>query len=177
MQENSFLPSEEPQEQHQGEGAQGILWRNLLSSINQLFIVRSSWNLVGISHSWFSTSFVKETFLSNHQRILENNIQVTHDKEHLRKKIFLCKSIKDNDIGDLCVIHSNHQRTSGTTSRWRCTRNIVMKSSFFNFSATYGSIIVIFCEHLLFLDYFKFCKWDISLQPLGDPREQHPGEA
>jgi len=25
MKENSFLPSEEPQEQHQGEGAQGIL--------------------------------------------------------------------------------------------------------------------------------------------------------
>ena len=27
MQESSFLPSEEPQEQHQGEGAQGKLWR------------------------------------------------------------------------------------------------------------------------------------------------------
>jgi len=25
MKENSFLPSEEPQEQHQGEGGQGIL--------------------------------------------------------------------------------------------------------------------------------------------------------
>ena len=42
MKENSFLPSEEPQEQHQGEGPQGILWQNLLSSISQLFIVRSS---------------------------------------------------------------------------------------------------------------------------------------
>ena len=31
MQEKSFLPSEEPQEQHQGEGAQEILRRNLLS--------------------------------------------------------------------------------------------------------------------------------------------------
>ena len=104
MQENSFLPSEEPQEQHQGEGAQGILWRNLLSSISQLFIVRSSWNLVGISHSRLSTSFVKETFLSNHQGILENNIQVTLDKEHLRKNFFLCKSIIDNNnIGDLFV--------------------------------------------------------------------------
>ena len=40
MKENSFLPSEEPQEQHQGEGPQGILWQNLLSSISQLFIVR-----------------------------------------------------------------------------------------------------------------------------------------
>ena len=27
MRENSFLPSEEPQGQHQGEGAQGKLWR------------------------------------------------------------------------------------------------------------------------------------------------------
>jgi len=147
MKENSFLPSEEPQEQHQGEGAQGILWRNLLSSITQLFIVRSSWNLVGISHSWLSTSFVKETFLSNHQGILENNIQVTLDKEHLRKKkIFLCKSIIDNNIGDLCLRKFNPtiRRTSGTTSRWKWTRNIVIKSSFFIFSATYGSIIVIF---------------------------------
>ena len=42
MQENSFLPSEEPQEQHQGEGAQGILWRNLLSSISQQLIDQSS---------------------------------------------------------------------------------------------------------------------------------------
>ena len=88
MQENSFLPLEEPQEQHQGEGAQEILWRNLLSSISQLFIVRSSWNLVGISHSQLSTSFVKETFLSNHQGILENNIQVTLDKEHRRRNFF-----------------------------------------------------------------------------------------
>ena len=63
MKENSFLPSEEPQEQHQGEGAQGILWRNLLSSTTQLFIVQSSWNLVGISHSWLSTSFVKDISL------------------------------------------------------------------------------------------------------------------
>ena len=31
MRENSFLQSEEPQEQHQGEGAQEILRRNLLS--------------------------------------------------------------------------------------------------------------------------------------------------
>ena len=31
MQENLCLPSEEPQEQHQGEGAQEILRRNLLS--------------------------------------------------------------------------------------------------------------------------------------------------
>ena len=79
MKENSFLPSEEPQEQHQGEGAQGILWRNLLSSITQLSIVRSSWNLLGISHFWLSTSFVNETFRSNPQGILENNIQVTLD--------------------------------------------------------------------------------------------------
>ena len=42
MKENSFLPSEEPQEQHQGEGAQGILWRNLLSSISQPLIDQSS---------------------------------------------------------------------------------------------------------------------------------------
>ena len=31
MQEKSFLPSENPQEQHQSEGAQEILRRNLLS--------------------------------------------------------------------------------------------------------------------------------------------------
>ena len=31
MQEKPFLPSEEPQEQHQGEGAQEIMRRNLLS--------------------------------------------------------------------------------------------------------------------------------------------------
>ena len=61
MQENSFLPSEEPQEQHKGEGAQEILWRNLLSSISQLFIVRSSWNLVGVSHSQLSTIIAKKT--------------------------------------------------------------------------------------------------------------------
>ena len=42
MQGNSFLPSKEPQEQHQGEGAQGILWRNLLSSISQPLIDQSS---------------------------------------------------------------------------------------------------------------------------------------
>ena len=88
MKENSFQPSEEPQEQHRGEGAQGILWRNLLSSISQLFFVRSSWNLVGISHSRISTSFVKETFLFNHQGILVNNIQVTLDKEHRRWNFF-----------------------------------------------------------------------------------------
>ena len=81
MQENSFLQSEEPQEQNQGEGAQDILLRNILSSISQLFIIRSSRNLVGISHFRLSTGFAKETFLSNHQGILENNIQVTLDKE------------------------------------------------------------------------------------------------
>ena len=42
MRENSFLQSEEPQGQHQGEGAQGILWRNLLSSISQPLIDQSS---------------------------------------------------------------------------------------------------------------------------------------
>ena len=42
MKENSFLPSEEPQEKHQGEGAQGILRRNLLSSISQPLIDQSS---------------------------------------------------------------------------------------------------------------------------------------
>ena len=42
MKENSFLPSEEPQEQHQGEGAQGILWWNLLFSIYQPLMDQSS---------------------------------------------------------------------------------------------------------------------------------------
>ena len=42
MKENSFLPSEEPQEQHQGEGAQGILWWNLLFSISQPLMDQSS---------------------------------------------------------------------------------------------------------------------------------------
>ena len=42
MQESSFLPSEEPQGQHQGEGAQGLLCRNLLSSISQPLIDQSS---------------------------------------------------------------------------------------------------------------------------------------
>ena len=41
MKENSFLPSEEPQGQHQGEGAQGKLWRNLISSISQPLIDQS----------------------------------------------------------------------------------------------------------------------------------------
>ena len=35
----------------------------------------------------------------------------------------------------------------------------------------------IFCEQLPFSIIFKFCKRDISLKPLRDPREQHPGEA
>ena len=78
MKENSFLPSEEPQEQHQGEGAKGILRWNLLFQF--------------LRHLWI-----------NH-------------------RIFLWASP--------------------------------------NFSII-----------------FKFCKWDISLQPLGDPREQHPGKA
>ena len=156
MQENSFLPSEEPQEQHQGEGAKGILWRNLLSSISQLFIVRSFWNLVGISHSRLSTSFVKETYLSNHQGIPENN-----------------------NIGDLYErkFIPTIKRTSGTTSRRRCSRNIVTKSSFFNFSAVYCLIIVKFGGHLPFSIIYNFCKWYFSLQPPGDPREQHPGDA
>ena len=35
----------------------------------------------------------------------------------------------------------------------------------------------IFCVHLSFWIIYKFCKKDISLQPSGDPREQHQGEA
>ena len=77
MQEKSFLPSDEPQEQHQGEGAQGILWRNLLSSISQPLLIN------------------------------------------------------------------------------------------------YGN----FLQASPIFDYFKLCRRDISLQPLADPWEQHPGEA
>ena len=163
MKENSFLPSEEPQEQHQGEGAQGILWRNLFSSISQLFIVRSSWNLVCISHSRLSTSFVKKTFLSNHQEILENNIKVTLDKEHRRQIFFFFVNQYTGDIYARKFVPTI-RRTSGTTSRWRCTRNIVTKSSFFNFSATYRSIIIIFCEHLpiLGLLFPKNPPWKLS---------------
>ena len=39
MQEKSFLPSEEPQEQHQGEGAQEILRRNLLSQFRLSYLL------------------------------------------------------------------------------------------------------------------------------------------
>ena len=34
-----------------------------------------------------------------------------------------------------------------------------------------------FGVHLPFSIIYKFCKRDFSLQPPGDPREQHPGDA
>ena len=69
------------------------------------------------------------------------------------------------------------RRTSGTTSRWRCTRNIVTKSSFFNLSTIYCPIIMKFGGHLPFSIIYKFCKGDFSLQPPREPREQHLGDA
>ena len=51
------------------------------------------------------------------------------------------------------------------------------KSFFFNFSAIYSPIIVKFGVHLPFSIIYKFCKKDFSLQPPGDPREQHQGDA
>ena len=56
---------QEPKDQHQGEGAQEILWQNLLSSISQPLMDQSSYFFVSISHFWLFVSF-KETFLSNH---------------------------------------------------------------------------------------------------------------
>ena len=60
------------------------------------FFPKISWNFPEIL--WASPIndylqvFVKETFLSNHQGILENNIQVTFDKEHRRRKfVFFVK--------------------------------------------------------------------------------------
>ena len=38
-------------------------------------------------------------------------------------------------------------------------------------------LFVKFGGHLSFLIIYKFCKRDFSLQPPGDPREQHPGDA
>ena len=124
MKENSFLPSEEPQEQHQGEGPQGILWKNLLSSISQLFIVRSSWNLVGISYSRLSTSFVKETFLFNHLVILQNNIQVTLDKEHRRQNFFPKTIIQEIHMRENSFLQSEepqgqHQGEGAQGILWR----------------------------------------------------------
>ena len=51
------------------------------------------------------------------------------------------------------------------------------KSSFFNFSAILCPIIVKYDGHLPFSNICKFCKRDFSLQPPGNPREQHPGDA
>ena len=59
MQENSFLPSEEPQEQHQGESAQGILWWNLLFSISQPVMDQSSSFFVSMSHFSIIFKFCK----------------------------------------------------------------------------------------------------------------------
>ena len=97
--------------------------------------------------------FPKETSLTrfvlvilvifNHQEILENNIKVTLDKEHRRQIFFFFVNQYTGDIYARKFVPTI-RRTSGTTSRWRCTRNIVTKSSFFNFSATYRSIIIIF---------------------------------
>ena len=101
---------------------------------------KNDWNA-----QYIPLSFLKETFLSNHQGILENSIYVTLDKEHLRKKIFfLCKSIIDkSNIRDLCVrkLIPTIRRTSGTTSRWRRTRNIVIKSSFFKGRGHFSGLI------------------------------------
>ena len=94
------------------------------------------------------------------------------------KIFFLCKSIEDNNIGDLYErkFIPTFRRTSGTTSRWRSTRNIVTKSSFFNFSAIYCPIIIV--------KFFFLCKTIIqeihlrenSFLQSEEPQGQHQGE-
>ena len=46
-----------------------------------------------------------------------------------------------------------------------------------NYSAIYESIILKFGGHFPLMIIYKFCKKDFSLQPPGDPREQHQGDA
>ena len=74
-------------------------------------------------------------------------------------------------------IHSYHQKKLRNNIKVKVHKeNIVTKSSFLNFSAIYCPIIAKFGEHLPFSIIYKFCKRDFSLQPPGDPREQHPGD-
>ena len=111
-------------------------------------------------HLPFSIIYKKETFISNHQGILENNIQVTLDKEHLRKNFFLCKSIIDNNnIGDLCVrkfIPRSIRRNLCTKKSIYQHRNNLRSSIKVFFQEIYWHIMVLFLSFQIENSFFPF---------------------
>ena len=73
--------------------------------------------------------------------------------------------------------HSYHQKNLRNNIKVKVHKEYCDKIFFLQNSAVYCPIMVKFGGQLPFLIIYKFCKRDFSLQPPGDPREQHPGDA